>query len=404
MRVIYVLNGFPKHSETFIIDEICGLITRGVEVDVVALWPGGGCLTPRQQELLNGRVSYAVSHPSIRDVVLSGLVFLPHLILHRDLVPSAISLSLRARKLLFQAAILFRWLTQHQHAADVCVSHFASTGISVAMVRRCGLLANVPHVNVSHGSDLSLLPRNVGNRAFQMLFKQPSTRAVTIARVWERNLYALGAESVHVRRLGVDVERFAFKQRSLPVGQPVRLLTVGRLVEKKGYLVAIRALAMIPREIAWEYHIVGAGPLAEAITSCATNHEIADRIIMHGALSTTAVQHQMECAHIFVLASHVSTRGDCEGIPVSLMEAMSCGLPVVTTDHSGIPELVIDQETGLVAREGDAISLAEKLRLIMMERSMWAPMSERARAKVVLQFNNDKNIGTFYEFLSDTIG
>src|SRR5690606_8159727 len=121
---------------------------------------------------------------------------------------------------------------------------------------------------------------------------------------------------------------------------PIRLVTIARLVEKKGIEYAIRAIALLPPALRAriEYRIAGDGPLADELTTLATSLGVADRVLMLGWQDQAHVVGHVERAHLMLVPSVTAADGDQEGIPVSAMEAMASGLPVIATQHSGIPE------------------------------------------------------------------
>lgn len=179
----------------------------------------------------------------------------------------------------------------------------------------------------------------------------------------------------------------------------MRILTVGRLVEKKGYMVTLKALATLSSRVEFEYHIIGGGPLEGVIRETIDEYGLAGKVILHGVMSADAVRVHMTQADIFVLASHEAENGDCEGLPVSLMEAMASGLPVVTTYHSGIPELVDHDRTGFLAREKDVDDLSSQIEKLASHLTDWSSVAHQARNKVEREYDNKKNIRKFLEFL-----
>src|SRR5437868_13294812 len=140
-----------------------------------------------------------------------------------------------------------------------------------------------------------------------------------------------------------------------------RLLTVARLVEKKGVDDALRAVAAVRfRHPGLRYDVVGDGPLRGGLEALAGELGLGDAVIFHGARYADAVREMMDAANVFVLASRTAGDGDEEGTPNVLLEAQACGLPILSTTHSGIPE-VVDPQAGVLVAEGDPAALARAL-------------------------------------------
>ena len=144
-------------------------------------------------------------------------------------------------------------------------------------------------------------------------------------------------------------------------------------MEKKGIEYSIRAFAQVAaKHPQARYDIVGDGPLHHDLAKLIAELGLADRIKLHGALAGESVRQLLSEADIFVLASVTAANGDCEGTPVSLLEAQACGVPVISTKHTGIPEIVLDGKTGFLVSERDVQGLAEKLELLISDPALRA--------------------------------
>jgi len=194
---------------------------------------------------------------------------------------------------------------------------------------------------------------------------------------------------VHLTYHGLDLTRFPTPpgRRSMRDGEdsgaPVRLVTVGRAVPKKGYDVLLDALAMLPDEVHWRLVHIGGGELREALAVQASRLGLDRRIVWRGPQSQDAVLDAYRAADLFVLPSRVARDGDRDGLPNVLMEAASQRLPVLSTRVSAIPEFVIHGETGVLVPSDDPRRLSEALlRLIrdpMLRHRLGAAAEERLR-------------------------
>ena len=177
-----------------------------------------------------------------------------------------------------------------------------------------------------------------------------------------------------VHRMGIDVEKFEFSERRKT--GTIKILSVGRLVEKKGHEYAIKALAKVVNKNGKNiiYRIVGDGPLKDKLMSLAEELRIEDCVEFMGNVEDEELLKLYKESHIFILPSVTASDGDQEGIPVVLMEAQAMGLPVISTYHSGIPEVVIDGKSGFLVPEKDVDALAEKMEFLVEHPELWSEM------------------------------
>ncbi|MEK1891393.1 MAG: glycosyltransferase, partial [Phyllobacterium sp.] len=196
---------------------------------------------------------------------------------------------------------------------------------------------------------------------------------------------------VVVQHMGVPINKIEYSWRSFEQGT-MNLISVCRLTEKKGIEFALRALRQLSNakpQLDWSYMIIGGGELLDGLIKLAKSLGIADRVTFLGSRPHSEVRQHLREAHVFLLPSVTATDGDVEGIPVSLMEAMAAGLTVVSTYHSGIPELIDDQTTGFLVPERDVEALAAKLLWIAEYPSQCERLALAARRKIEGEFNAD---------------
>jgi len=237
---------------------------------------------------------------------------------------------------------------------------------------------------VFHGYDISRYLVEHGDHAYDQILSE-SDLVMPVSRHWREKLIQLGCEErkIVVHRMGVDVDGFRFRERRPMPGEDVKIVSVGRLIEKKGHEYVIRAVGRLINEgKGITCVIVGDGPLREQLEALAGELRVAERVVFKGAMTAERLADLYESGHLFVLPSVTSREGDQEGIPVVLMEAQALGLPVVSTYHSGIPELVIDGETGLLVPERDVGALYVALKGLIENPSRWAALARGARQHV----------------------
>jgi colanic acid/amylovoran biosynthesis glycosyltransferase len=173
----------------------------------------------------------------------------------------------------------------------------------------------------------------------------------------------------------------------------VKLLTVARLVEKKGLAPSIRAVARVrANHPNLRYDIVGEGPLRGELERLIGSQGLSGIVTLHGAREGEQVRKMMEQAHLFVLGSMTAADGDQEGTPVSLLEAQACGLPVLSTDHAGISEIVLPGRSGVLVPEGDETRLAEGLADLLAHPEAWPSMGREGRTLVETSHDRDRQV------------
>lgn len=398
MRVAAVVTYFPSLSQTFVLRQLRGLLDRGHEVDVFAIAPepapsGSNGSTPSDGEHdalraelalrgLGGHVRYdppTPFRPLGRALGLIPLVARAY----GGRVRTALRVAGRGAELgtrsLYHGASFIG-----QGAYDAILCHFGSSGQRALAARRAGLIAG-PIATAFHGADMSRYLARHGARSYARLLAEGEL-FLPVSELWRKRLLALGALPARtvVHRMGIELARFPFLPREAPrPGAPLRLLAVGRLVEKKGMEYLVRAVPrLVARGVDASLRIVGVGPLRERLERVAGESSSGGRVAFLGGLGHDGVASEMLRADVLVAPSVTAGDGDMEGIPVVLMEAMASGVPVVSTVHSGIPELVTNGESGVLVRERDPDALAAAIGALVAEPARWAPMLSAARERV----------------------
>jgi glycosyltransferase involved in cell wall biosynthesis len=235
-----------------------------------------------------------------------------------------------------------------------------------------------------HGYDATREVHRPGvPEAYRALFAQAAGVFVPSRYIGAR-LQALGCPEAKltVAPCGVDPDRFTPSAR-----HPGQLLSVGRLVEKKSPLSTLRAFALAHRQLpGLRLDMVGDGPLLGAARAFVAEAGLDQAVTLHGALPHDRVRELMSRAQAFLQHSVVATSGDCEGLPVAILEAMSAGVPVISTWHSGIPEAVEHGTHGLLAAEYDIGGMAEAIVRLAGDPALCARMGAAGRARVLADF------------------
>jgi colanic acid/amylovoran biosynthesis glycosyltransferase len=274
---------------------------------------------------------------------------------------------------------------------DICYCAFGMDAPHALRLRRLGVLGG-ELVVAFRGADTTKYVARRGPRVYARTFRQ-ARLLLPVCDFLGRRLIELGArpERVVVHRTGIDLRRWPFREREPGRDGRLRLVTVGRLVEKKGIEHVLRAVRiLVDRAVDVEYRVLGDGPLRERLTGLAEQLGVADRVTLHGRHGQEKVRGALEESDVLVAASVTAADGDEEGIPNVLKEAMALGLPVVGTRHAGIPELIEDGVSGFLVPERAAAALADALQRLTREPGRWAAMGRAGRAKIEMEYDIDR--------------
>ncbi len=384
MKIAFIVYQFPALSETFILNQITGILDRGHEVDIFTGtspdYPKVHSDVDRYNLLSRTYCEERPDNKFWRLLKATGL-----LLTNFHKAPGLILKSLNFFKLGRKGLALWYFYRilpfLDKEPYDIIHCHFGPLGeFGIALNAATGGQAKI--VVSLHGFDLSLYFREQGEDIYKSLFDQADL-FLPISEHWRQKLIALGYDSqkIMVHKMGVDTKKFPFSIRSK--GGATEILTVGRLIEKKGIRYGIQAVAKLLEEHpAINYRIAGDGPLREELNNMIEQLGVGDRIKLSGWQAQGEIAELMGCAHILLAPSVTSSDGDQEGIPVVLMEALARGLPVLTTYHSGIPELVQDGVSGFLVSERDPDALVTKLKFFLEHPEIWREMGKAGRRHV----------------------
>jgi colanic acid/amylovoran biosynthesis glycosyltransferase len=215
-------------------------------------------------------------------------------------------------------------------------------------------------------------------------------RFLAISQHGAATLRELGApaERVSVHHMGIDVEKFCAPVRPRSPCSKLRVLSVGRLVAKKGFHHGIEAVAAALRNnVPIEYRIIGAGPKRAFLAALTRKLGVDSAVRLVGPAGEDAVLEAMHESDLLLVPSVTAPDGDEEGVPMVLMEAQAAGLPAIATRHGGIPELVENERSGLLVPEADRTAIAVALQRLARDPELRQWMGKYGRDRVVREFN-----------------
>ena len=392
--IAYVMTHYPRVALTFISGEIDALERRGVRIQPFAMnRPSGDDLISDELMARRDRTTYLKASWSASLGALAGYV-LAHPLKTSGLATRALSsagwdLALMTRRLahLVQAALLAKRCTTtgvtHIHAhfgqAPATIAWFASELMNFGSRRYVGWSFTIHGFQDFVDEAISRLDLKANSAAFVVCvsdFTRSQLCRVTPPSLWDR---------FHVVRCGIDLKQFALRAPKPFPGRP-RIIMVGRLSPEKGQLILLKALAeLASKGIEFELSLIGDGPLKADLEQETVRLALGDRVLLLGELAPAEVNIQLREADIFCLPSFA------EGLPVSIMEAMAIGVPVISTYIGGIPELAMDGKTALTVAAGNVEALAEALSRIIADRGLRDRLVAAAREEVELRHDRDRN-------------
>lgn len=398
-RVGYVLRKFPVLSETFVLGELLALEGEGVPIHVFSLMRPNDPRFHDDLPKLRARVAYVPELANLAKLLRHNRRLAFH-------APRRYGRTLLYVLGTGRPGMLWRFLQAGyvaNEARRLKLSHlhaqFANRPTTVALL--ASRLTGIPFSFTAHATDI--FKRRVSRRALAR--KTAEARfVVTVSefnRDFLRDAVPTADGKVRVVRNGIDLERFT--PDGVPPWTPLRLLCVARLVEKKGIPVLVEACAQLrDRGVDFRLDIVGKGMLRPAIERLIKEHRLGDLIHLAGPLTQLEVRERYRKAHVFVLPCIVGSDGNRDGLPVSIVEALASGLPVVSTPVTGIPEVLSHERNGLLVPSADAGALADAIGRLAADRALYERLRANARPSVADTFDRRTTIARLRGLLEGT--
>ena len=402
--IAFVLKGYPRLSETFVAQEILALEKLGLDIRLYSL-----------------RYPTDTRRHPIHNEIAAPVTYLPEY-LHRE--PGRVCAAWRrARRLPGYADATRIWqrdlrrdrtrnrvrrfgqamvlATELPAGVERLHAHFLHTPASVA--RYAAIMTGLPWSAAAHAKDIWTIPEWEKREKLADLDWLVACTEYSCAHL---RAVAPCPDKVGLVYHGLDLKRF-LAPKTAPSRRdgsdrddPVRLLSVGRAVEKKGFAVLIEALASLPDTLHWRWASIGAGPLQPELQRLAAQRGIADRVDWRGAQDQKAVLAAYRSADLFVLPSLVGQDGDRDGLPNVLMEAQSQGLCCLSTRTSGIPELIDHLKTGILVAPGDVGALAGALLDLIVDRDRRRDYGASGRERVCASFDAAVTVRALHDRLT----
>ena len=399
-RVAYILRSYPRLSQTFILHELIALERLGLNLQVFAITNPRESLVQHDVAELRAPIRYldwalrrsrwALLLEHLRVAASAPRRYLSTLFFvlrRRDL---ANGYSTASRFACFVEAVYLARILHRERAAGVHTrvhSHFAHDPTLIALLLK--RLTGLPYSFTTHARDLYQVPRAA--------LAERIKGATTVVTCCQSNLDYLSElapatqrQKLQVIRYGVDLGAFHPTRHSRTT-RPL-VLSIGRLVEKKGFSDLVEACGLLKeRGLRFRCIVYGDGPLRAELMEAVAMLDLSDEVTFAGARTQLQLQEELRKADVFALTPCVTDDGDRDGVPNALLEAMACGLPVVTTAVNGIPEVVVHGVNGLMGEPHDVAGIAAHIASLINDEQLRRRLGLRARREVAANFDLDAN-------------
>lgn len=393
-KIAYVVSLFPCWSETFILNEIIELSKRGVDISILSIRSDLEDHIHDNAKFYMAKTTYVDTFKMIW-ASIKWSILKPHVVF--PLLTTVIFKKYKSTNIWLKniwsvfvgcyfANFIKEEKIEHIHA------HFATYPTVVAMVT--SKLTDVPFTFTAHAHDIYL--KNVLLRDICKAAK----RIVTISQYNRRFIsdYCGNGtlKKIEVIHCGLDLSTWQ-SPGAIAEGQEAVIVSIGRLTRMKGFEFLVKACHHLKNHIPFKCYIVGDGHLRTELEQLIDELQLQDHVVLTGVLDSREVRNLLNQTKIFVMPSVWDDEDGQDGIPLVLMEAMALGKPSIASRLSGLPELVVDKDTGLLVNPGDEKQLADKILELVKDKDLQLKLSMNGRLKVEDEFNIEKNAGLLAE-------
>ena len=389
MRIAFIVEVFPKLSETFILNQITGLIDEGHEVEI---FPSRRFLENKihPKVMKYGLMHRTFSPPHLpQNKLVAKLKCIGYVLKNTEKIEIISKILSSKAPVTYKIDLFFRLLPFLERAPfDIIHCHFGTMGNIAINAKNLGVFKGKMILSF-YGYDATRYRLDAGY--YKNIIPHFDV-FITISNYLKEKIIKLGfpQEKITTIPIGVNLDDFVYQKNSRKQSG-IKLLTVARLVEKKGVYYGIMAFSKIQSaNSGLEYHIIGDGPLFIPLQELIDKLKLQNKVFLHGALDQEEVKEYYQSAAIFVLPSITASDGNTEGQGLVLQEAQAMEIPIIATFHNGIPEGVVDGETGFLVPERDISALSERMNTLIQDRDLRVKMGQKGRDLVMNSFDNRK--------------
>ncbi|MFQ5582965.1 MAG: glycosyltransferase [Calditrichia bacterium] len=383
IRIGYVVKRYPRYSETFIVNEILAHEAAGMEIEIFSLYPPNDTHFQNTISMVRAPVTYL----SVAGKKFSGFWWgLEEAAKNVPGLWSALEYAVSEEpQVVYQAAQLAsevcRKGIQHLHA------HFGSVATSV--VRLAAIFANISYSFTAHAKDI--YHESVNDEDLYRKLDQADA-VITVSDFNENYLrmkFREAAKGVVRIYNGLDLKSFPYQS---PEDRPARIVAVGRMVEKKGFGDLIDACAILAHNgVQFECLIIGSGELEVELNRRIEELGVQRFVKLPGPRPQKELVQIVRDAAVFAAPCVIGEDGNRDGLPTVLLESMALGTPCVSTDVTGIPEVIRDGQTGLMVPQHSPEALAAAFQKLLSDPSLRCQLAAGARRLIEDEFDIHKN-------------
>lgn len=357
MKILFVVDVFPAPTQTFILNQIKGLIDLGHDITILASRkdpynvPQGIVSSDVHEYNLLSKVKYIDLYQELDFLFVNLLKNIPNI-----------------------------------NSFDILFCQFGHLGEIFANLKTKYFLSG-KLVTSFRGADASFLES--GKQNYKKLF-QAGDLFLPVCKYFKNILIAAGCnkQKIKVQHSAIDCTKFVFKIRKKKFNENMKIVTIGRIVREKGLEYSVRAITrLIKKYPKIKYLIVGSGPFERGLQKLIVSLGVTKSIQMIGFKEHNEVARILSETDIFILTPITTKKSILEGIPNVLMEALACGIPVVSTYHSGIPELVRNGVSGFLVPEKSVDELQNRIEYLINHGEIWSILGSAGRRQVELEHN-----------------
>jgi glycosyltransferase involved in cell wall biosynthesis len=401
-QIGYLLRSYPRLSQTFILNEILALEKIGVSIQIFALTDPHEKVVQMQVDQVQAPVHYLdedIQTRSLRNMLsenaqvawlhLKGYLHSLVYIAANSGIDEGYTASSRWECFLQAVHLVYLLIPNERETGkklDHLHAHFAHDPTLIAYLVHC--IAGTPYSFTAHARDLYQVPeKTLTDRIRQ------ASAVITCCRANLDYLNRVAPAQQSKFSLvyhGVNLKDFqpALKPGASPIPKPPLILSVGRLVEKKGFQDLLEALLLVKgRGERFQCEIYGDGPLCQQLKAWIEEHGLGGEIMLKGDRTQQELISIYQNATLFILTPVQTEDGDRDGVPNVLVEAMAVGLPVITTAVAGIPELVENNRNGLLYQSHDVQGISSGIIELLRNAEKRRQLGEAGSKKVMEQFD-----------------
>jgi glycosyltransferase involved in cell wall biosynthesis len=394
VRLAYLYSRYPVLSQTFCDTEMLALEQLGFALTVGSIYPPLTSIRHEHAVELQAPIHYAPPQPILRlwEEKARAENRWPEALIttHERKYGSAVKAATRARNASYFAELFTRERIDHFHV------HFANRAAHTALFLKA--MANIPFSLTAHGQDFMA---DLGN---DDLLREICDAAefVAVETEYSRGLMAQrcpgSADKIHRVYNGMNLANFSRQAATVRAAEPAQILSVGRLVKFKGFEYLIEACEQLrQRNVPFRCEIIGDGPLREILQQQIDDLRLGGLVTLLGALPQDRVIAKLQRCDVFALASTVDDADASDIFPTVILEAMASERPVVSTTVAGIPEAVVDRETGLLVPAGESGLFADALEILCRDGDLRARYGSAGRTRIEDSFQIETTVRPLVE-------